>query len=89
MRAGRGADADRLRLLRESGQGGEREDGGKAEFLQRHSCYSLCDAFCGCQAWRMRLLRWRASRSPMLCTAWTRTISTTTTASIISGMKRW
>ena len=29
----------------------------------------------------MRLLRRRASRSPRLCTAWTRTMSTITTAS--------
>ena len=40
------------------------------------------------QAWRMRLLRRRARTSPTLCTIWTITISTTTTASIISGMKR-
>ena len=41
------------------------------------------------QLLRLRLSKRRASASPALCTSCTSTISTTTTASITSGMKRW
>ena len=44
----------------------------------------------GCEA--RRLYRWlslRTAQSPRLCTACTKKISTSTTASMISGRKRW